>query len=147
MELTEAERMMLIKKKEEICGLTLQILDMAHDKEKKLEIKKKFTTTISLLNQIASCSHTKHNLNELTEAINLLFILMDNETLHKRWVASPHGIEFVCNYVNAVKFDFTKKGLKFNIPKMDFSIFKISKSYLPYPLDIFLFPKATIFFW
>ncbi len=128
MELTEAERMMLIKKKEEICGLTLQILDMAHDREKKLEIKKNFTTIISLLSQMASYSHTKHNLTEMTEGINLLFILMDKETLHKGWHASPHGIEFVCNFVNAVKFDFTKKGLQFNIPKMDFSIFKISKS-------------------
>jgi len=128
MDLTEAERMMLVKKKEEICGLTLQILDMAHDRQKKLEIKKNFTTIISLLSQIASYSHTKHNLTEMTKAISLLFLMMDEETIHKTWQTSPYAIEFVCNFVNTVRFDFTKKDLTINIPKMDLSIFKTSKS-------------------
>lgn len=124
MELTEAERLMLVKKKEEICGLTLQILDMAHDREKELEIKKNFTTIISLLSQIASYSGTKHNLNDLTNAINLLFLQMLQEKLGKFWIASPIIIEVACNYVNSVRFDFTKKGLKINFPKIDISLFR-----------------------
>jgi hypothetical protein len=115
---------MLIRKKEEICRLTLQNLDMAHDPQKELEIKKNFTTIISLLSQIASYSHTKHNLNELTKGITLLFLQMAQEKVAKCWIGSPIAIEVVCNYVNAVRFDFTKKGLKINFPKIDISIFR-----------------------
>ncbi len=123
MELTEKERLMLTKKKEEICGLTLQILDMAHDREKILEIEKDFTTIISLLNQIADYARTKHNLDELTKVINMLFIQMENERLHKVWHASKFTIKVACNYINSVKFDFVKRDLK--IPNIDFSLFRI----------------------
>jgi hypothetical protein len=125
MEITETERLMLVKKKEEICGLTLQILEMAHDRQKILEIKKKFTTIISLLSQIASYSDTKHNLNELTKAITVLFLEMDQENLGKLWIASPITIEVACNFVNCVRFDFTKKNGVIYIPKIDFSIFRM----------------------
>jgi hypothetical protein len=129
MEITETERLMLIKKKEEICGLTLQILEMAHDPERELEIKKNFSTIISLLSQIASYSKTKHNLNELTTEITLLFFEMTKErVMEECWSASPLEIEVICNFVNAVKFDFTKNDVILKIPKIDFSIFKISKS-------------------
>lgn len=124
MELTEKERLMLTKKKEEICGLTLQILDMAHDREKILEIEKDFI--ISLFNQIADYSRTKHNLDELTKAINMLFLQMEKENLRKVWHASKFTIKVACNYINSVKFDFTKRDLKINIPKIDFSLFKLN---------------------
>jgi hypothetical protein len=117
MQITETERLMLTKKKEEICGLTLQILDIAHDKQKELEIKKKFTTIISLLSQIASYSETKHDLNGLTKAINLLFLKMDQEKLGPYWIASPITIEMACNFLNSVRFNFTKSGLKITLPK------------------------------
>jgi hypothetical protein len=134
MELTETERLMLIKKKEEICGLTLQILDMAHDRERELEIKKNFTTILSLLNQIASYSDSKnYDLNEFTEYVDALFGLMSHEKSSeswsplrvKIWLVSPVVIEKLCNYANSVRFDFTKKGLKINFPKIDISIFRI----------------------
>jgi hypothetical protein len=129
MEITETERLMLIKKKEEICGLTLRILEMAQDPEKELEIKKNFTTIISLLSQIASYSKTKHNLNELTGEITQLFFEMTEEkVVQECWNVSPLKIEVICNFVNAVKFDFTKSDVILKIPKIDFSIFKISKS-------------------
>jgi hypothetical protein len=125
MELTEKERLMLTKKKEEICGLTLKILDMSHDREKILEIEKDFTTIISLLNQIADYSNTKHNLDELTKAINMLFLQMEKENVCKVWHSSKFTIKVACNYINSVKFDFTKRDLKINIPKIDLSLFKM----------------------
>jgi hypothetical protein len=33
-------------------------------------------------------------------------------------------IETFCNYVNSVQFDFTKRGLRIRIPKIDVSIFR-----------------------
>jgi len=127
MEITETERLMLIKKKEEICGLTLQNLDMAHDPQKEVEVKKNFTTIISLLNQIASYSDSKnYDLDQFTTGMNSLFNLMSQEkrTL-KKWLLSPRAIEMTCNCANSVRFDFTKKGLKISIPKIDISIFRM----------------------
>jgi hypothetical protein len=40
MEITETERLMLTKKQEEICGLTLWILDLVSDPESEGQIKK-----------------------------------------------------------------------------------------------------------
>lgn len=125
MEISETERLMLVKKKEEICTITLRILELSHNSENILEIKKGFTQIISLLSQIASYSGTKHNLNELTKALSLLFLQMDQETLHKHWIASPITIDVVCNFVNCVRFNFTKKGVTINFPPLDISIFRL----------------------
>ena len=126
MELSETERLMLTKKQEEICGLTLWILDPASDPENEIQIKKNFTTIISLLNQIAAYSHTGHNLNKLTESINLLFLGMKQEKLGEIWVGSPIMIEVVCNYVNSVKFQFVKNGIKITLPKINLNFGNIT---------------------
>jgi len=117
MDLTEAERSMLTKKQEEICGLTLLILRDAKDPEKEETIKENFTSIIALLNQIAAYSHTGHDLNKLTVAINELFLIMSRERLHKIWIASPITIEIVCNFLNSVRFQFVKNGIKLTLPK------------------------------
>jgi hypothetical protein len=118
MEIAETERLMLIKKKEEICGLTLKILDMVHSPENLLEIKKNFTSIISLLSQIASYSKSKsYNLDKFTDAVNMLFLTMEQEKDCDIWIASPIAIGITCNYANSVRFDFTKKGLKITFPK------------------------------
>lgn len=126
MELTETERLMLTKKQEEICGLTLWILDHASNPENEIEIKKNFTNIIALINQIAAYSHTGHNLSKITEAINYLFLEMKQERLHKIWVGSPITIEIVCNYLNSVKFEFVKNGIKLTLPKMNFNFGNIT---------------------
>jgi len=125
MELTEKERLMLVKKKEIICGLTLKILDMAYDSKNALQIKKNMTTILSALNAIASYSDSKnYNLNQFTNGVNALFDLMSSEIQIKIWILSPKAIETTCNYANSVRFDFTKKDFKITLPKIDFSIFK-----------------------
>jgi hypothetical protein len=126
MEITETERLMLVKKKEEIRELTLQNLDKAHDPRNELEIKKNFTSIISLLSQIASYSHTSYNLSEMTRGITLLFIEMSQEKDMGIWIGSPISIEMVCNYVNSVKFNFTKNGIKISLPKMNFNFGNIT---------------------
>jgi len=118
MEITETERLMLIKKKEEICGLTLRNLDIARDSQKELEIKKNFTTILSLLSQVASYSNSKNvNLDKFTDAMNILFLTMSKEKLDNIWVSASIYVQILCNYANSVRFDFTKKGLKIIFPK------------------------------
>ena len=121
MEITATERSMLTKKQEEICSLTLWILDHASNADDEVEIKKKFTSIIALLNQISAYSRTGHNLSKLTEAMNLLFLAMKQERLHHIWIGSPIGIEIVCNYLNSVRFQFGKNGIKITLPKMNFN--------------------------
>jgi hypothetical protein len=125
MELTEKERLMLVKKKEIICGATLKILDMAHDPKNALEIKKNMTHVLSELNSISSYSDSKNvDLNQFTKAVNALFDLMSGEKDIGTWILSPRAIETVCNYANSIRFDFTKKDFKIHIPKIDISIFR-----------------------
>jgi hypothetical protein len=116
MEMTEKERLMLVEKKELICRLTLKNIDMAHDPQNALEIKKNFTTILLELNTVASYSDSKnYDLNQFTEAANALFRLMSLEG--RRWTLVPLGIENVCNFANSVRFDFTKKRFKIALPK------------------------------
>jgi hypothetical protein len=126
MELTETERSMLTRKQEEICGLTLLILREAKDPEKEGLIKENFTSIIALLNQISAYSHTGYNLTKLTEAINILFLLMKRERLHKIWIASPITIEMICNYLNSVRFQFVKNGVKITLPKINLNFGNIT---------------------
>ena len=126
MELTEKERLMLVKKKEIICGATLQTLGMAHDPKNALEIKKNLTTILSELNAIASYSDSKnYDLNQFTKGVNALFDLMSQEIQMKIWILSPKAIETTCNYANSVRFDFARKDFKIILPrKIDLSVFK-----------------------
>ncbi len=125
MELTEKERLMLIKKKENICGATLKILSSAHDPKNILEIKKDFSVILSLLNSTASYSDSKnYDLNQFTKAINALFDLMWVEQEANIWIASPKAIDYLCNQANSIRFQFVKKKFKINIPKIDISIFR-----------------------
>jgi hypothetical protein len=126
MEITESERLMLVNRKEEIRQLTLYNIDKAHDSQNEIEIKKNFTSIISLLSQIACYSHTGSNLNELTKGITLLFLEMSREKNDRIWYSSPILTEVVCNYVNSVKFNFTKNGLTIRFPKMNFNFGNIT---------------------
>lgn len=125
MELTEKERLMLMEKKEEIRKLTTEILDMASKPENALEIKKRFTSIVSHLNTIASYSDSKnYNLDAYTDAINLLFAIMDYERLSKFWSSSPLAIQVACNYANTVRFNLTKRDVKIHLPKIDLTFFR-----------------------
>jgi len=124
MELTEKERLMLIEMKNEILKLTLEIMDITKDEDKKGEIKKKITTIISKISIISSYAKPKNiNLQPLLEAVNLLFVHMD--ALEDSWTVYSPIIEMICNNINYIQFDFTKKDIKIKIPKIDLSIFKL----------------------
>jgi len=125
MEISEQERLMLVKKKELICGLTLKVLDMANDSQNEVKIKKNLTMMLSLINTIASYSDSKnYDLNLYTKGMNALFDLMSKEKRLKTWALSPKVIESACNYANSIRFEFVKKDFKIHIPKIDISIFR-----------------------
>jgi hypothetical protein len=54
MELTETERLMLVKKKEEIQKLTSEILSITENPEEAIRIKKKMTGILSILSTVGS---------------------------------------------------------------------------------------------
>jgi hypothetical protein len=126
MEITEKERLMLIRKKEGICELTLEILDMVNDPRNSLEIKKKMTTILSELNAIASYSDSKnYDLNAITDLAGNIFNLLTDypakvieDIIPNYWKELiSRRIEFFCNAANSISFNFTKKGFKIILPK------------------------------
>ncbi|MBN1245243.1 hypothetical protein JXA31_06585 [Candidatus Bathyarchaeota archaeon] len=120
MELTETERLMLVQKKEEICELTLWILDNAPISQNQAEFKKKITTILSLVSTIASYTKSRNmNIDRLDDLANIIFSQLG---LHS--VVVECMLEVFCNLVNSIRFDFTRKDFKIIIPKIDLSIFR-----------------------
>ena len=127
MQITETERLMLVKNKESICGATLEILELENKPKNSLLIKKKISIILSLLSTIASYSNAKnYDLDKFTELSGALFrmlnprteILEDEHYLETwRKIVIP-DLELFCNYVNSIRFDFNhKEGLKITLPK------------------------------
>ena len=122
MELSEQERRMLTEKKDEIRKLTEEIIDLEIDTKKNAsEIKKKVTGILSLISIIASYSKSK---NYDLEAINDMGKLMFLQLNRRYPPLATLFLELFCNTVNAIQFDFTKRDVKINIPKIDVSIFR-----------------------
>ena len=126
MEITETERLMLVKNKERICEATIEILELESDPKNALLIKKKISVILSLLSTIASYSNSKnYNLDKFTEFAGALFRMLNprqevlEESLFvKTWRAFViPDLELFCNYVNSIRFDFNNKNLKITLPK------------------------------
>lgn len=133
MELTERERLILVEKKEEIRRLTVEILDIASNPENALEIKKKFTSILSLLNTIASYSNSRNvNLDVYTKFVTILFNLISEEQKKGKdgWRLCQFLIEIACNFANAARFNFTKRGVKIYLPKIDIHLFEQARTQL-----------------
>jgi methionyl-tRNA synthetase len=122
MELSEKERLMLVKKQEKILKVTKEIFDCMKDTTQALEIKKKMTSILSLISTIASYSESKnYNLDVLEKMTTTIFLQMD--LFGEHWTSLSPWIEVFCNTVNNIKFNFTKRDIRIKMPKIDFSIF------------------------
>ena len=120
MEITEKERLLLVKK-EQIRKLTEEILETPSDKENEIVIKKKVTGILSLLSTIESYSNSKnYGVERMREMANFIFSRLDVES----YVVAECMLEMFCNTVNSIRFNFTKKDLKINMPKIDLTIFR-----------------------
>lgn len=130
MEITEKERLMLVEKKEEIRELTERIIELSSSFRNAEEIKQCITGILSLLSTIASYSDSKnYDLNKITELANLVCEHLkrpsDLTPFDKTiWHLREASLARFCNIVNSISFDFTKKGIKINVPKIDITIFR-----------------------
>lgn len=117
MQISETERLMLVKKKEEICGVTLEILKIANVNQQEVEIKKGMTLILSLLSTIASYSSPKnHDLDAVEDMVNIITSQLDLEN----YALAECMLEVFCNTVNSIRFDFNHKDgikLKVTLPK------------------------------
>lgn len=121
MKLTENERLMLVKRKDEILKLTIEILDIKNDPKQALEIKKKMTSVLSHISVIGSYSESKKfDMDPLKEFTTGIFISMNMST--DIWIHISTYLDVWCNTVNSIQFDFTKRDIK--IPKIDISLIK-----------------------
>lgn len=126
MELTEKERLLLVEKKGDIRGLTEDIIELTSDiKKNKIELKKKVEGILSLISTIACYTNPKLDMRDFAMAAQYLFHIINMEPCLTKTVTTY--LELFCNIANSMTFDFTKKGLKVNIQKIDLSIFRAGK--------------------
>jgi hypothetical protein len=107
MELSEDERLMLVKKKEEIFKITHDLVTLNLNKYEKIS---KMNEILSLLSTIESYAKPDRNLGVFQEYVNsisgMLHMGIDSDVLTSTF----------CTAVNSIKFDFTKTGVRISIP-------------------------------
>jgi hypothetical protein len=111
MELSENERLMLIKKKEEIFEITSEIIKTYEPRENQIEIKNKLNQILSLLSTMAGYAKPDRDLNTFTKFVIDLSINLDTPGYD-----TGVSLQAFCTIVNSIKFDITKKGLIISIP-------------------------------
>ena len=126
MELSKEERLMLVKKKEEILMYSNEILELAQDSNNVLEIQKKINSIVSLISTISSYASAKnvnlHKVFDFTEGLQKLLTLHTGRYAFNWDATDQLFLSMFCNAVNAIEFNFTKKGLQFRLPKIDISL-------------------------
>ncbi len=124
MQISETERLMLVKDKELICGATLQILRLENDPKNSLVIKENIQTILQLVNTIASYSDSKNY--DLDKVVKFSITLQNKMNLYHTltkelsndWIYIVRDLEFFCSIVNSIRFDFNQKeGIKITFPK------------------------------
>jgi len=125
MEISEKERLMLVKKKEEILELTKNTMDLLRDPAEALQVKKNITSILSKVGIIASYAEPrdKKALELLELKAKQIFHLMD--LLGNKWTVAKPYIEEFCNEANSIQFNFKKKGRKIEIRDIHFHLPKI----------------------
>jgi hypothetical protein len=109
MQTTESERLLLIQKKEEVCQLSQEILDIIHQEktngEDVIEVKKKMVQVLSLLHILASYGSPGRDLNELTKLV-LRFYQFQSKARDDIVLGVPIG-ELFCITVNSIEFSYS----------------------------------------
>jgi hypothetical protein len=140
MQITEAERLILIKKKEEICEATLQIHRLEIDPANSLAIKENIQAILSSISLISSITECKQKeLKEICDlairiqdSINQYQSLLDERMLQplilqvylsikgtdELWQLRIKDLEYFCSVVNSMEFNFNgKRGVNITFPK------------------------------
>jgi hypothetical protein len=128
MELSEKERQMLVEKKAEIRKLTDDIVELSEDlKKNRIEIKKRISGILSSISVIASFTSSKKiDMIAFAQFSEILFWHLDKYSLKYPYPITT-DLDIFCNIANSIRFDFTTRGLKVKINKIDLSIFRTGK--------------------
>ncbi len=111
MEISEDERLMLVKKKEEIFEITSEIIRLYEPGKNQIEIKNKLNQILSLLSTMAGYAKPDRDLNGFTKFVIHLSINLDTKGYD-----TGVSLQAFCTIVNSIKFDFTKNGLIISLP-------------------------------
>jgi hypothetical protein len=108
MQTTESERQLLIQKKEEVCQLSLEILDIIHQEkttgEDVIEIKKRMVQILSLLHILASYGSPNRDLDEVMKLV-VRFYQFQSKARDDIVLGVPIG-ELFCITVNSIEFSY-----------------------------------------
>ena len=115
---------MFYAEKEEIRRLTEDIIELAVDtRTNATELKKKVTGILSLISKIASYTNSKNlDMGPLRAVAQNIFYIIDTGPGFPRTCTTR--LEIFCNIANSITFNFTKKGVKVNIERIDVSFFR-----------------------
>jgi hypothetical protein len=108
MQTTESERLVLIQKKEEICQLSLEILDIIHQEKTTgqdvIDVKKKMIKILSILHILASYGWPSRDLDELMKLV-VRFYSFQSKARDDIVLGIPIG-ELFCLTVNSIEFSY-----------------------------------------
>jgi len=106
MQITESERLLILEKKEEICRLSLEILDIIHqpktDSDDVIEVKKRMIRILALLNGLASYGFPGRDLDAVMRLV-LRFFSMQGRGKDDYLQGIPL-CELFCITVNSIEF-------------------------------------------
>ena len=123
MQISESERLVLIEKKEEICRLSLEILEIIHQEKTSgddiIEVKKRMIRILSLLHTLASFGSPDRDLNGVMKLVVRFCQLQGREPDDN--IAGVPIAELFCITVNATGFStgWMPVLLKASIPPFD----------------------------
>lgn len=128
MQTTESERLLLIEKKEEVCQLSLEILDIIHKERTNggdvIEIRKKMIRILSLLHMLAGYGSPGRDLNEVMKIV-VRFCQLQSRARDDIVQGIPIA-ELFCITVNSIEFSYSwfPTLIKTRIPPFDILVRK-----------------------
>lgn len=106
MQITESERLLVLEKKDEVCRLSLEILDIIHqqktDSDDIFEVKKRMIQILSLLNSLASYGFPGRDLDAVMKLVLRFFSMQGREK--DDYLQGIPLCELFCITVNAIDF-------------------------------------------
>ncbi|MDD1680695.1 MAG: hypothetical protein LUQ35_03710 [Methanoregula sp.] len=106
MQTTEPERLLVIEKKEEVCRLSLEILDILHqdktDGEDVAEVKKRMIQVLSLLHIVASYGSPNRDLDAVMRLVLRFFSVQSKDK--DGFIQGVAIGELFCITVNSIEF-------------------------------------------
>ena len=125
MEFSAEERLKLVEKKDEIAKITEEIMECAYNEPDPIYILNRINKITSLLSTLAGYSKVKNvDLGKFNIGTQMLVTTISPSMNKFNWASVSPLIQYWCNAVNSIVFDFTGKTPMLSLPKIDLTIFK-----------------------